>query len=273
MKNKKKILAASLLAGLLFTTSACSSNVKFNQDNLDKLIVSGNTYFEEQNNYSAEFAKNRLLDYLAKGIYKLNKNDTSFKVTVDQNYSDTFGNVINEEEMVYKKYFDSTTHTETVYYGDGTESDDGFYMTHKKSNADNSDEESIYEITVYDVASKQYTKTIANTGEKLDNAIFVSFNPGDYYNAVIKFALEEGVSVIMDKLENNVEEFIALSKTGDRFMKIAFEDGMMTSFIQFGEVEEEEGSKYIYNRYESKCSLEYNIESFEIPDLNSYTEK
>ena len=57
-KFKKKLMVIPFIASSLFATTACSSNVKFNQDDLDAVMNEAQQYLESQNNYSTEFAKN-----------------------------------------------------------------------------------------------------------------------------------------------------------------------------------------------------------------------
>ena len=110
MKNKK-ILCGLICGAVMATTpfiTACKSDITFNQSDLDNAIKNINEYLETQNNYSSEFAKNVLNDYLLKGIERNQYNSQfGYKVTNEtkNNYNDSFASYIVD----YKFYRDGNT--------------------------------------------------------------------------------------------------------------------------------------------------------------------
>ena len=84
MKSKtKKILSGVCLGAIMATTplfAGCTSDITFNQGDLDKALVNINEYLETQNNYNSDFAKNCLMNYLIDGANSTS-NTTNFSVT------------------------------------------------------------------------------------------------------------------------------------------------------------------------------------------------
>ena len=73
MKEKTKKILAGIGVGLTLGTAGafmtgCSSDITFNQKDLDQAISNINEYLETQNNYSSEFARNTLNGYLMNAL-------------------------------------------------------------------------------------------------------------------------------------------------------------------------------------------------------------
>lgn len=90
---KKKNLLLGLTLGTLMSSSilftGCSSDITFNQSDLDKALVNINEYLETQNNFSSEFAKNCLHNYLIEGF--TGTKDNKFCLTITQSSHDETG--------------------------------------------------------------------------------------------------------------------------------------------------------------------------------------
>lgn len=104
--KKKKLLLGLTLGSIMSTApflTACSSDITFNQTDLDKAIKNVNEYLEIQNNYSSEFAKNVLNDYLLKGVVR-NQDNSKFGYKVTNNVQNSFNDSYASCEINYKFY-------------------------------------------------------------------------------------------------------------------------------------------------------------------------
>ena len=107
MKEKtKKIFAGIGLTlascGLL---AGCSSDITFNQKDLDNLMNSANIYLENQNEYSTEIAKG-MFNSLFENFIIESANFTSYKETTNQINKDILGNEIGFGAIEITSYFD-----------------------------------------------------------------------------------------------------------------------------------------------------------------------
>lgn len=108
MKDKtKKILAGIGLGAVLGTSgllmTGCSSDITFNQSHLDEALKNVNEYLETQNNYSSEFAKNVLNDYLLRGIER-NQNNSQFGYKVTNKQQNSLNDLYANFTIDYKIY-------------------------------------------------------------------------------------------------------------------------------------------------------------------------
>ena len=266
-KFKKVFMAVPLLVGSLFSATACSSNVKFNQEDLDKVMEETREYLESQNNYSSEFAKNRILAYLTKGIDKLDDSYVNFAISGVFQEKDAFGNIIDETNFEYKIYIDKTTNTSKSYLKNGTQE---MYGIMKFSVEDGTPE---YELKVYDVATKKYDVYDLNTEEEivLSKVLMVDVSKYYIYCLPALTSSESKFNIVMDKLDNSTDEFIITKNENASFMKMTFKDGLLVGI--------EEKTSPVSNNYslggdnKSAYSFQYNISDFEIPNLSSYTKR
>ena len=245
-KFKSKLLTLAVAASALVGTTACSSNIKFNQEDLDKVLVQTQEYLEAQNNYSTEFARNYLIDYLAKGIDSLDDNFVSTKYSIEGKQQDIFGNVIDSDTMTYKSYKDGDT--VKLYANDGEEE---AYITFKLiKNAT----EYKYEVKLYDIASKKYTKQIIDVNalqtsadveiedEAISSTGAIAMVLGSMTNVVNLYSSVYTVvtsnpqmNVVMDKVSETKTVFtLVVTETEDLeecLTKLTFENGYMTECL------------------------------------------
>lgn len=108
MKDKTKKMLAGIGLGAVLGTSGifmtgCSSDITFNQKDLDQAISNINEYLETQNNYSSEFAKNVLNDYLLRGIER-NQNNSQFGYKVTSKQDNSLNDLYANFTIDYKIY-------------------------------------------------------------------------------------------------------------------------------------------------------------------------
>ena len=282
-KFKSKLLTLAVAACALVGTAGCSSNIKFNQEDLDKVLVQTQEYLESQNNYSTEFARNYLIDYLAKGIDSLDDNFVSTKYSIEGKQQDIFGNVIDSDTMTYKSYKDGDT--VKLYANDGEEE---AYITFKLiKNAT----EYKYEVKLYDIASKKYTKQIIDVNalqtsadveiedEAISSTGAIAMVLGSMTNVVNLYSSVYTVvtsnpqmNVVMDKVSETKTVFtLVVTETEDLeecSTKLTFENGYMTEW----EVVTMSDGEFFNGAETQKMKIEYNISNFELDNIGSYTE-
>lgn len=216
MKNRTKKILSGIALGVVgtLTLTGCTSDLTFNQADLDNIINGANKYLEYQNNYSSEYAQNMLNDLLiqAKTDYTY---ATSF--TLEQTYQifDKFGNntyTINELE---RSYYDASTNTrkiEVISADSESNNSDNYYVI--KYAQDN------YTCTKYNIQDSEYTNmtnkdNINNIGYQevntLINQIFLLLNAdyGDVQSNTILNTLDENhyqFKVIIYNRHSSTEE-------------------------------------------------------------------
>lgn len=279
-KIKSKLLTLAVAACALVGTAGCSSNIKFNQEDLDKVMKETQEYLEAQNNYSTEFARNQLIDYLAKGIDSLDDNFVNTKYSIEAKQRDIFGNLIESESITYKNYKDGDT--VKLYANDG---ENEAFVTFKLIK---NDTEYKYEIKMYDVATKKYTTHVVDAngvqasadleGEMMETALISTLlgsitNVVNLYSNVYTVVTSNPqMNVVMDKISESKTVFtLVVTETEDLedcLTKLTFENGYMTEW-EVVSMTESSG----FNGAEStKITIEYNIANFELENIGSYTE-
>ncbi len=280
-KFKSKLLTLAVAACALVGTAGCSSNIKFNQEDLDKVMKETQEYLEAQNNYSTEFARNQLIDYLAKGIDSLDDNFVNTKYSIEAKQRDIFGNLIESESITYKNYKDGDT--VKLYAKTG---DEEAFVTFKLIK---NDTEYKYEIKMYDVATKKYTTHVVDAygveasadvqvDEIQDSVLLVSMlgsitNVVNLYSNVYTVVTSNPqMNVVMDKISETKTVFTLVVTENDDLVdcltKLTFENGYMTEW-EVVSMTDSEG----FNGAESqKMTIEYNIANFELDNIGSYTE-
>lgn len=112
-KKTKKILAGISLGTILATApfyTGCASDITFNQADLDKALVNINEYLETQNNFSSEFAQNRLYNCLVDGF--TSGENANFSLDVTQTGQDVTGRTFATISYSSKVYSEENT---TIY--------------------------------------------------------------------------------------------------------------------------------------------------------------
>ena len=274
MKKTKKIISAALMAGTLCLTG-CTSNIKFNQEDLDKVVASANEYLENQNNYSTEFAYNYLLDNLIKGMDKLDDKYVSYSISGYDIQYDIFGNELGKNGMVYKTYKNEDTNTVVSYMKGAAESSEIYSeLALNKTN-----DELKYKAKIYYVGTKKYIEIeyepndTTEDEDVADSLMTVVNSALNWHQSIYKIVVTErqATNVIMDKVEGaDVFTIMLNDEDGEydcRSIKLFFEDGLIAK-VEMSEVESDAGfyglSKVVYE-------FDYNIEKFEIANKNSYT--
>lgn len=118
MKNK---LIVGLTLGAVMATAplfaGCSSDISFNQSDLDNLVNNANVYLENQNNYDADYSKNVLNTYIVDGLFRNEMNQHhAIKMTDESN--DGY-NTLYTSVSEYKIYRDGNSIKEYLYSKDG----------------------------------------------------------------------------------------------------------------------------------------------------------
>lgn len=107
MKKKSKLIMGLALGAVMATIpliTGCSSDITFNQSDLDNLISNADTYLTAQNNYSSEYAKNVLSDYLIRGISRVSSQEQHYSEKMTMETIDIYGYTEQKEEHEYKIY-------------------------------------------------------------------------------------------------------------------------------------------------------------------------
>lgn len=275
MKKMNKIMGAVLMAGT-FCLAGCKSNIEFNQEDLDKMIVSTNEYLENQNNYSTEFAYNYLIDTLIKGMDKLDDKYVSYKISGSSKQYDIFGNVIEDQNMIYQTYKNEETNTVISRIMIGGDEVYGELVFASE------DDTFKYNVRLYDVGTKKYIEEVFETDdiyEDGDDAAesfkTVVNNSLSWYQSIYAMVATDhkATNVIMDKvdgqdvftimlnLDNEDEEYTYSS------LKAFFKDGYLVK-VELSSINSDAGfAGLTKDSYE----FEYNTGKLEIANKSSYT--
>ena len=247
MKEKTKKILAGIGIGLTLGTAGafmtgCSSDITFNQKDLDQAISNINEYLETQNNYSSEFARNTLNGYLMNAL-----NDSARKnieIISEEIMYDSFGNEQKQSKGTYKYYNNGsmvkeyTTSSNTSKYRESVLGSDNKYdcVTYTKNSQGN--------------------KTFVREND-INNARMGSISEVDgalNYNSILTDIImllsvdgEEGIKLsdfIMDQKSNNTIVFKCL---GINPTYMALEDYKGTALIASLELEFVDGNLVKYS--------------------------
>ena len=203
MKNKTKKLLTGLGLGLLgaITLTGCTSDIVFNQSDLDKAITGINTYLDTQNNYSSEFARNTLNDLLIKASFKATQ-VTSYSQTGIETFKDDIGNIINSSTGIEKIYHDKNSNTTKIYRTDNNNSVDIYSETQYNSNSRS------YTTKVYDLKDKEWYETTSSTYQ--NDPHLLSYTLDERINEYLIIVSETDKlvgDITMEKINDNTYDF------------------------------------------------------------------
>lgn len=221
MKEKTKKLLAGIGLGICsaLTLTACTSDITFNQSDLDNVISGANQYLETQNNYSSEFAKNMLNDFLMKSLYD-SQNTTSGTFNSSYKAVDEFGNLIREGCATNKYYLDADSNkTKQSYLGkdlNGNIKYNGYREIIYNANASNLDE--LYKVKTYDLLAETYTDSCYSSSSDI-GAIHL-----DHHTITGMATISENIMYVLNYL--NLYELV-----GDITMETISENEYMFYFI------------------------------------------
>ena len=131
MTNKTKKILAGLALGVIGagTLTGCTSDIVFNQEDLNNAINNVNTYLDTQNGYSSEMAKNTLFGLLMKGLTE-SLEETSVQINFSDKAYTTYGELSTRNEE-FKYYYDKERGLTKIYASNtsqGSVSDDKLYQ-------------------------------------------------------------------------------------------------------------------------------------------------
>lgn len=158
MKNKTKKILAGLGLGLIGATTltGCTSDIVFNQSDLDNAITGINNYLDTQNNYSSEFARNTLNNMLIKSAFKATQ-VTSYSQTANESFKDDAGNIVNTATSTAKIYYDKNTNTSKIF----STSTYGYKELYSETNYNSNSK--LYTTKVYNPKDKTWYETTSST--------------------------------------------------------------------------------------------------------------
>lgn len=167
MKNKMKKIFAGVGIGLALGSSAmlagCSSEITFNQADLDNVISNVNSYLENTQNNNSEYVRNTLNELIVNGMNNsVGTNKIAYKVEIEH-YADG----LNQRKITttYKRNVENDTIK--VYYNttEGEKSTNYIEATRKKDN------NSLYS---YDVEEYKINSANEKSYEKKENVSNIS---------------------------------------------------------------------------------------------------
>ena len=281
-KFKKKLMVIPFIASSLFATTACSSNIKFNQDDLDAVMNEAQQYLESQNNYSTEFAKNYLTHILATGREKVSNINSDLFLTAYIEEYDAIGNMLTSATQTVRSYKNGTTrkgHFKAVVNGGAT-----VYEEYNIIDLTKTDNERNYDIKLYDVATKKYKQSnyIIDSDDEVSRTLTedeewsikqTTLDMGVFYDSIYSTILEDSsVQITMDVMDNNKVAFYLSVWDEDfkqrEYSKYVFENDVIVEMNIWNSASEED-------RYETISKVNYTIEydkgDFDIPNISSYT--
>lgn len=132
MKNRTKKILSGIALGVVgaLTLTGCTSDLTFNQADLDNIINSANKYLEYQNNYSGEYAQNMLNDLLTQSKVAYQKANSYTIESSSQQY-DKFGNLEYSFNALTQTFYNSSTRTrkvESMYSDDHSDNAYDYYF-------------------------------------------------------------------------------------------------------------------------------------------------
>lgn len=226
MKNKTKKLLLGLGLGLIGATTltGCTSDIVFNQSDLDNAITGINNYLDTQNNYSSEFARNTLNNMLIKSAFKATQ-VTSYSQTINESFKDDAGNIINTATSTAKIYYDKNTNTSKIF----STSTSGYGYNQE-----------LYSETNYNSNSKLYTTKVYNPKDKTWYETTSSTYQNDQY--LLPSTLDERISeylIIVNETDKLVGD-ITMEKINDNTYNFYFaRHYLISAGPAYGEDEDE----------------------------------
>lgn len=268
MKNKTKKILASIglgvmLGGGALITTACSSDITFNQADLDKTIANMNEYLEYQNNYSSEFSYNSLMDNIMMALEN-NVSTNNFSINTNIAYYDNHGIQIRSKQAYGKRFVTNDNIVkfyvkESAEYEGEEEIENYFVMTKDFTNNN-------YNGVSYNLKNNTYINydNIKNT----DNLSAIAY-PKDLLTGAFIMACKEDVKVIMDEVSNNEYKYKILTADEESMMsmwaEIVFKEGKIVKFKAVeasSSVGDGNVSVWEYNISYDVTDFTYNVENF-----------
>ncbi|MGN0961652.1 MAG: hypothetical protein ACI4PF_05595 [Christensenellales bacterium] len=208
MKNKTKKILAGLGLGLVgaVTLTGCTSDITFNQADLDKVISEVTEYLETQNNYSSEFASNVLNNMLIQTKFDLARTK-GLTCESDTSILDVFGNVTRNVVTNLRMFYDDKTKTNKGWSWLEENESKTYYEI-----AYNSDTKE-YNITNYDLTNRTYTSK-TQTNDILENNFLVEYYFENFVDRIISIVYGEN----QDCMVGNV----TMEKVGDNHYRFKF---------------------------------------------------
>lgn len=284
MKEKTKKIFAGIGLGLTLAScgllAGCSSDITFNQKDLDNLMNNANVYLENQNEYSTEIAKS-MFNSLFENFIIESANFNSYKETTNQTNIDIFGNEIGFCAEEITSYFDEEQNLtkQKMTYNDSslTETLNGY-------------REIVYDDTA--VAEEKYVVTtfdIENNSKKVEKAVnwssfrdfkltyFVGESERSFGKEIVtpsmrvqeiynNYDMENIEQISMQKLGSNEYKFVCSLESGsdesfkmNNNFEVVFKEGKLSS-IHLYAVQFYEGT--IEFSAIGDMKFEWNIENF-----------
>lgn len=280
-KITKKICTGMLSAFCMLSLSGCFSNVKFDQEDLDAVMEESREYFESQNNYSAEFARNYLLDYMAKGLSYCTYECQNITYTAEGIMYDFMGNVVEKDTLTLKTYKDGNT-MKTYFKMEDPEETEAYIIVNSTTTTSGID----YEYKMYDVATKTYTELNVNSEDEEEDddsdsgllpidSVLISlshYGPLNTYGMFYPYiSSNNDLNIVMDRVDKNKDLFTIVMEEG--VLKFTFENGLLTSYEAYEVFEEDEWGDLVVmdSRSVMKTTISYDVSDFDVPNINSYT--
>lgn len=267
MKNKTKKILAGLCLGVTlgasgFMLSGCTSDITFNQKDLDTAIKNVNEYLETQNNYSSEFARNTLNGYLMDAM-KDCVNSTSLRVSQNLTQIDVYGNKKVSNMGEYKFYLENgkskeqfVDDTRTIYK-ESVLGEDGKYdcVTYNKEGSSKT----------YITENDQVTTNPVNR-----TVMFNNYNSAIMYVYNLLNAEELTFEDFIMETENNVVKFNAIAMNVEHGhygnFEMQFTNGKLTKVVGIESAKEGNG----ISLYRMEINIEHNVADFTF-DTTGYT--
>ena len=284
MKNKIKKILAGLGIGLALGSSAmltgCSSDITFNQKDLDDVISNVNTYLENTQNNDSEYVRNTLNELL------INALDNSIGVgniaytSVSEQYA--YGIKGTTQKEIYKRNIEGQVRKEYYSNTDNNQTRISYTEITKKPSETLS---SIYDVESYVIDwdnKKEYTKT-ENTSEISSLPSYSEFKDYvDVYSNIIYFLNNSNQLTMSDfvkSVENDVVTYKCMA-TNPEYIDNSSIVGSMTIIFKDKKIIRLEtiNTSYSTNRYDdyyAKQTITFDYEneaiSFDKTGFNTST--